>query len=204
MLSATDTVTHGPTFNGLPIQARPCYGVRTGIIEVLQELFKQMEDQFGAFVVVMLSIRVPPGVVFADSNHAIKRLCSQFAEYLAQQGIEAQYVWVRLHPEYPSDPHYVAVLLAEACYVLDPGIHLAHANGLWAQCIESTQRDGLIRYCNLECAPLAVPVLKLPMDGQDFHGSYERSFRALSRLAHIEGSGDGSEDASAYGSSLPS
>ena len=204
MLSATDTVTHEPTFNGLPILARPCYGLRTGILEVLQELFSQMKDRFEAFAAVMLDIRVPPGVVFADGNRAIRRLCSQFAEYLAQQGVEAQYVWVRLHPEYSVDPHYVAVLLADACYGLNLDMHLAHANGLWAQEIESTHRDELIQYCELEGAPRAVPVLMVRRDGPDFHGSYGSSFRALSRLARVEISGDGSEDAIAYGSSLPS
>jgi hypothetical protein len=197
-------VTYEPTYRGLPIQARPGFGLRTEILDVLHELFSQTMDRFQTFAAVMLDIRIPPDVFFSDSDRSIRRFISGFIEGLKQQGIGALYIWVRKHPDYSSDAHYVAVLLLDARYGQNPDLHLAQANALWAEEVEVAQSNGMIHYCGLEGAPRAAPVLIVRRDRPDFQGSCGRCFATLSRVAHVETSGGGSDDAAAFGSSLPS
>ena len=199
----TSGLTYEPNFKGLSIEARPCFGFRTEILKVLDYIFHDMDNRFKITAAVMLDIRVPSGRVCSEDNRAIERFCSKFAEYLQQQSIAAHYIWVQKHPEYSADPHYVVVLLADSRFNWSPDLHLAQANLLWAQEIGATQRGGLIDYCALDGATSAEPVLMVHASRLGFESDCSSAFRALSRIARVETSTNASDDALAFGTSLP-
>jgi hypothetical protein len=199
----SNDITYEPNYKGFSIEARPGIGLRTEILDVLEDLLHDMANRFSAIAAVMLDIRVPPGEVCSEDNRAIKRFSSAFAEYLQRQSIASHHVWVQKHPECSADPHYVAVLLADARYGENVDLHLAQANLLWAQQIGSAQRKGLIHYCGLEGASRAAPVLMLYWGGPGLQRDFRSAFSALSRIAHVETPAHAEDDALAFGTSRP-
>lgn len=197
----TSGLTYEPTYKGLAIETRPGFGLRTEILDVLEDLLHDRSNRGGTTAAVMLDIRVPPGWVCSEDNRAIKRFCRRFAAYLQQQGIASHHIWVQKHPEYSSDPHYVVVLLADAQFSWSHDLHLAKANLLWAREIETTQRGGLIDYCVLDGDQSTAPALLIRWGWLGFEGDCSSAFRALSRIARVETSTNAADDDIAFGSS---
>ena len=198
-----DGLTCEPFYKCLPVQGGPGHELRTDILNELIVCFDLMMNEHRDLMVALLEVHLPPRDLYHEEDGVFKRFVYSFQELLRRQGVASQCVWVRQGHE--TDPYYryeCAVLLSVYLDV-DLDLLLTQANALWAEELGGPWSSALVRYCELEDPPCAVRALVVRSDSQDYCESCSRSFRALSRIAHVEPGDRGANDEILFGCSLP-
>jgi hypothetical protein len=193
-----------PTFQGLPVQARPDRPCRSDILESLAQLFEATVPSRHKTFFLRFDLRFPTNPYYPPDNSFFQTFIDSFAKHLRREGYAPGYFWVREGgSKSPGDHHhYHLVLLLDGRKTQSIFGHLAIAERMWALALGIPEAAGLVNYClkDRDGNPQQNGIM-IRRDDPNWRDAYATCFHWASYLGKCTGKGEAPKSVREFGCS---